>query len=36
MTVALSEVAIIGMACRFPGADSVGQFWDLLGLRAKK
>ncbi|MBH1934187.1 beta-ketoacyl synthase [Streptomyces sp. AV19] len=24
------DVAIIGMACRFPGAPSVGAFWDLL------
>ncbi|WP_421845779.1 type I polyketide synthase [Mycobacterium sp.] len=23
-----SAVAVIGMACRFPGAESVGQFWD--------
>ncbi len=23
-------VAVIGMACRFPGADSLGAFWDLL------
>ncbi|MCA1561426.1 MAG: type I polyketide synthase [Chloroflexi bacterium] len=21
------DIAVIGMACRFPGADSVGQFW---------
>jgi acyl transferase domain-containing protein len=29
-------VAIIGMACRFPGADSTGDFWNLLrnGLNA--
>ncbi|KNB53181.1 type I polyketide synthase [Streptomyces caatingaensis] len=24
------DVAIIGMACRFPGAPDVGAFWDLL------
>lgn len=23
-------VAIIGMSCRFPGADSVEEYWDLL------
>ena len=23
-------IAIIGMGCRFPGADSIGEFWDLL------
>ena len=27
---ALSGVAIIGMACRFPGASSVGEFWSNL------
>ncbi|MEU3229435.1 amino acid adenylation domain-containing protein [Nocardiopsis alba] len=26
----LPQVAIVGMACRFPGADSVTAFWDLL------
>ncbi|MBP2229003.1 acyl transferase domain-containing protein/acyl-CoA synthetase (AMP-forming)/AMP-acid ligase II/acyl carrier protein/aryl carrier-like protein [Azospirillum agricola] len=25
-----TEVAVIGMACRFPGADSVAEFWDNL------
>ena len=25
-----ADVAIIGMACRFPGADTVGKFWDIL------
>lgn len=24
------SVAIIGMACRFPGADNIDQFWELL------
>jgi epothilone polyketide synthase D len=23
-------IAIVGMSCRFPGADSLGAFWDLL------
>ncbi|MFJ9732682.1 type I polyketide synthase [Streptomyces sp. NPDC101171] len=31
MTLSDSDVAIIGMACRFPGADSVDRFWDVLG-----
>lgn len=30
MTVSDSDVAIIGMVCRFPGADSVERFWDVL------
>lgn len=30
MTIANSDVAIVGMACRFPGADSVERFWDVL------
>ncbi|MFC0039506.1 type I polyketide synthase [Actinomadura rayongensis] len=30
MTVSDADVAIIAMACRFPGADSVDGFWDLL------
>lgn len=30
MTISDSDVAIIGMACRFPGADSVDHFWDVL------
>ena len=30
MTVSDSDVAIIGMVCRFPGADSVDRFWDVL------
>ncbi|WP_031091368.1 beta-ketoacyl synthase N-terminal-like domain-containing protein, partial [Streptomyces sp. NRRL WC-3549] len=30
MTLSDSDVAIIGMACRFPGADSVERFWDVL------
>ncbi|WP_405922693.1 type I polyketide synthase [Streptomyces sp. NBC_00035] len=25
-----SDLAIVGMACRFPGADGVGQFWQNL------
>ena len=25
-----SPIAIIGMACRFPGADGIGAFWRLL------
>ncbi len=24
------DVAIIGMACRFPGADTIEEFWDIL------
>ncbi|MER6952354.1 beta-ketoacyl synthase N-terminal-like domain-containing protein [Streptomyces sp. NPDC000618] len=31
MTLSDSDVAIIGMTCRFPGADSVDRFWDVLG-----
>ncbi|MGW0948216.1 type I polyketide synthase [Streptomyces sp. NPDC002623] len=31
MTLSDSDVAIIGMTCRFPGADSVDLFWDVLG-----
>src|SRR5262249_23898212 len=27
---ALSGIAIIGMACRFPGAQSIGEFWSNL------
>ena len=23
-------IAVVGMACKFPGADSVGEFWELL------
>ncbi|MER7414244.1 MULTISPECIES: type I polyketide synthase [Streptomyces] len=30
MTYSDTDVAIIGMACRFPGADSVEQFWNVL------
>ncbi|KND28861.1 type I polyketide synthase [Streptomyces acidiscabies] len=30
MTVSDSDIAIIGMACRFPGADSVDRFWEVL------
>ncbi|MFJ9773637.1 beta-ketoacyl synthase N-terminal-like domain-containing protein [Kitasatospora sp. NPDC101157] len=30
MTVSDSDVAIIGISCRFPGADSVDKFWDVL------
>ena len=25
-----SDIAVIGMACRFPGADSPTAFWELL------
>jgi acyl transferase domain-containing protein/thioesterase domain-containing protein/acyl carrier protein len=25
-----SDIAVIGMACRYPGADSPGEFWELL------
>ncbi|MFM7424195.1 MAG: beta-ketoacyl synthase N-terminal-like domain-containing protein, partial [Elainella sp.] len=25
-----ADVAVIGMACRFPGANSIGQFWENL------
>ena len=25
-----NEIAVIGMACKFPGADSIKEFWDLL------
>ncbi|WP_268762096.1 beta-ketoacyl synthase N-terminal-like domain-containing protein, partial [Frankia casuarinae] len=25
-----SDIAIIGMACRFPGADTVEEFWQNL------
>ncbi|MVN22397.1 polyketide synthase [Mucilaginibacter arboris] len=24
------EVAVIGMACRFPGANNIGEFWEIL------
>ena len=27
---ALEGIAIIGMACRFPGADNLAEFWQLL------
>ncbi|MEU7241133.1 type I polyketide synthase [Streptomyces sparsogenes] len=30
MTHSDADVAIIGMACRFPGADSIERFWDVL------
>ncbi|MEZ0115428.1 phthiocerol/phenolphthiocerol synthesis type-I polyketide synthase E [Catenulispora sp. EB89] len=30
MTYSDSDVAIIGMACRFPGADSIEKFWQVL------
>jgi phthiocerol/phenolphthiocerol synthesis type-I polyketide synthase E len=30
MTFSDSDVAIIGMGCRFPGADSVDRFWHVL------
>ncbi|MGD9484538.1 beta-ketoacyl synthase N-terminal-like domain-containing protein [Streptomyces sp. TRM70308] len=30
MTHSDSDIAIIGMACRFPGADSVERFWEVL------
>ncbi|MFF5992674.1 beta-ketoacyl synthase N-terminal-like domain-containing protein [Prauserella flavalba] len=26
----LGPIAVIGMACRFPGAENPGEFWDLL------
>jgi myxalamid-type polyketide synthase MxaE and MxaD len=25
-----TPIAIVGMACRFPGADGLSEFWDLL------
>ncbi|KAI0009448.1 hypothetical protein F4779DRAFT_617624 [Xylariaceae sp. FL0662B] len=25
-----NSIAVIGMACKFPGADSIDEFWDLL------
>ncbi|WP_316524145.1 type I polyketide synthase [Kitasatospora brasiliensis] len=30
MTISDSDVAIIGISCRFPGADSVDKFWEVL------
>ena len=30
MTESLEPIAIIGMACRFPGAEDPPQFWRLL------
>ena len=30
MTISDSDIAIIAMACRFPGADSVEDFWEVL------
>ncbi|PPK67113.1 beta-ketoacyl synthase N-terminal-like domain-containing protein [Actinokineospora auranticolor] len=30
MTTSDSDIAIIGMACRFPGADSTDRFWEVL------
>jgi phthiocerol/phenolphthiocerol synthesis type-I polyketide synthase E len=30
MTHSDSDVALIGMACRFPGAETVDRFWDVL------
>jgi len=29
-TLAAEPIAIVGMACRFPGADDVKEFWELL------
>ena len=26
----MTPIAIVGMACRLPGADSVDEFWKLL------
>ena len=33
----LESIAIIGMSCRFPGADSPKQFWENLhdGIESK-
>ena len=28
-------VAIVGMACRLPGADNLDQFWSLLDAAAR-
>lgn len=28
--ITLEPIAVVGMACRFPGADNIDQYWDLI------